>query len=573
MYSAFPIRMFSSRYPALALGVCRGYPLRIARTSFSFLLARRYLNPRRAMLSSFTLISLIGVMLGVLVLVVVMAVYAGLEREVKGRLLGFTPHILLQSYETGYADVETDEPQRDWRADAEMARTLPGVEGATPYIADNVIIDFHTWQRPVQFRAIDGEDTVQVAGIEAMLDQENHPGSRADIGLEDAVVISSQLADQLRLQVGDVVRLYSTRNFEGVLAAYRATENPPIREAFAESWLAAKEELEAGWAEDASGTFTIPTDTYNEVLIRINSILAETIREPERVLLLQVNERLDASENDIENRLARFTPEQRAALIETIDALEQTEADKMDGDILRGLRQLVLPREVEVVGIYLASQLAITPDLFLPIPLAQSLAGLDDGVQGISLRLVDPYAAEAVRATIARELDPDAWRLVTWGEQYQAFFALISQQRVMMYFALSFIVLVSAFSMMAVMFTVTIQKRREIGVMKALGAAPGQIVRVFLYQGMLLGVLGAVLGVGLGRLVIHFRGPVQGVMRKIGFDPFSMQFTGFDTLPAHNNPAEQAVIALMAFVLCSLAALVPAFFAARSDAAKSLRNL
>lgn len=525
------------------------------------------------MLSSFTLISLVGVLLGVLVLVVVMAVYAGLEREVKGRLLGFTPHILLQSYEAGFVDGEGDNVPRDWRADAEMARKLPGVAGATPHIADNVIIDFHTWQRPVQFRAVDGEDEVQVAGIEAMLDQENHPDSRADIGLEDAVVVSSQLADQLRLQVGDVVRLYSTRNFEGVLAAYRATENPPIREAFAEAWLAAKAALEDGWVQEESGTFTIPTPTYNRVYTLINSILAETIRAPERSLLLQFTERLDRSENDAENKLARFTPEQRAALLETIDALEETEADQMDGDILRGLRQLVLPREVEVIGIYLASQLAITPDLFLPIPLAQSLAGLDDGVQGISLRLEDPYAAESVRAAIARELDADTWRLLTWGEQYQAFFALISQQRVMMYFALSFIVIVSAFSMMAVMFTVTIQKRREIGVMKALGAAPGQIVRVFLYQGMLLGVLGAVLGVGLGRLVIHFRGAVQAVMRKIGFDPFSMQFTGFDTLPAHNNPVEQAMIALMAFILCSLAALVPAFFAARSDAAKSLRNL
>ena len=143
----------------------------------------------------------------------------------------------------------------------------------------------------------------------------------------------------------------------------------------------------------------------------------------------------------------------------------------------------------------------------------------------------------------------------------------------MMYFALSFIVLVSAFSMMAVMFTVTIQKRREIGVMKALGAAPGQIVRVFLYQGMILGVFGAVLGVVLGRVVIHFRGEIQLSFRALGFDPFAASFTGFGKLPAYNNPLEQAVIALMAFILCSLAALVPAFFAARSDAAKSLRNL
>ena len=69
----------------------------IKKRSFSFMLARRYLNPRRAVLSSFTLISLVGVLLGVLVLVVVMAVFAGLERDVKGRLLGFTPHILVET--------------------------------------------------------------------------------------------------------------------------------------------------------------------------------------------------------------------------------------------------------------------------------------------------------------------------------------------------------------------------------------------------------------------------------------------------------------------------------------------
>jgi lipoprotein-releasing system permease protein len=545
----------------------RVIPHRIATKSFSFLLARRYLNPRRAMISWFSMISLVGVMLGVLVLVVVMAVYAGLEREVKGRLLGFTPHILLKS------DVGPPAP-RDWRADAEFARSLPHVEGATPYIDDNVIIDFQAWQRPVLFRAIDGEDPGQVAAITEMLDREGHPESRADLGLEDAIVISSQIANQFHLGVGDTVRLYSTRNFEEVMAAYRATENPPIREAFAEDWQAAQDALRTSWKEEEAGTFTIPTEEgYNVIIDHINTIRDATIRQPERALLDEFIQKISVSENDKENGVSRFTREQRTAIEETITTLNNTDQDQMDGEVLRGLRQLVLPREVKVAGVYLSSQMAITPDLFVPIPLAQALAGLDDDVQGIALRLDDPYAAEIIREVIERKLDPEVWRTITWGEQYQAFFVLINQQRVMMYFALSFIVIVSAFSMMAVMFTVTIQKRREIGVMKALGAAPGQIVRVFLYQGMLLGLLGGGLGVGIGRLVIHFRGQVQAVMRGLGFDPFSSQFIGFDTLPAYNNPVEQIGIAIMAFVLCSLAALVPAFFASQADAAKSLRNL
>ena len=88
----------------------------------------------------------------------------------------------------------------------------------------------------------------------------------------------------------------------------------------------------------------------------------------------------------------------------------------------------------------------------------------------------------------------------------------------------------------------------------------------------LISLVGVMLGV-LVLVVIAFRGELQSVLRGVGFDPFAASFTGFSIIPAHNNPGEQVVFAIMAFVLCSLAALVPAFFAARSDAAKSLRNL
>jgi lipoprotein-releasing system permease protein len=143
----------------------------------------------------------------------------------------------------------------------------------------------------------------------------------------------------------------------------------------------------------------------------------------------------------------------------------------------------------------------------------------------------------------------------------------------MMYFVLSFIGLISAFSMMAVMFTVTIQKKREIGVMKALGATQWQIMRVFLYQGIILGVVGSLLGVFLGRLIIYCRGPIQDFFQSFGFDPFASRLLGLPKLPAYMDPKEQFYIGLMGLLLCMFASIVPAFFAARSDAAKSLRNI
>jgi len=542
----------------------------IKKRSFSFMLARRYLNPRRAVLSSFTLISLIGVLLGVLVLVVVMAVFAGLERDVKGRLLGFTPHILVKTPGTAMG-----EESSSWQDLAKKSEQIPSVLSATAYVADNVILDVGAWQRPVSFRGIDTSDSAQVKGVADMLDLKNYPESNADLGLDDRVVVSSMVAEQFQLRVGDVVRLYSTRNFESVMQAYKATERPVLREAFPDAWAMVSPILSKEWKKDGE-LFVVDAEALVEAYDVLYSLSQEEIREPERINLLGLLAALEAREradNEAEKlEEFRFSAGAKAEVNAAFQKIAEANAEKLDGEILKGLKSVVLPKEAKVAGIYSASQMAVTPELFVPLHLAQDLAGLGDQVQGVALRLEDPYEAEPL-AELTRKTLGSEYFVETWGDQYQAFFSLINQQRVMMYFALSFIVLVSAFSMMAVMFTVTIQKRREIGVMKALGAAPGQIVRVFLYQGMLLGLLGSALGVGLGRVVIHFRGLVQEGMRAIGFDPFSSQLTGFGVLPAHNDPVEQAVIGLMAFVLCSLAALVPAFFAARSDAAKSLRNL
>ncbi len=512
------------------------------------------------MLSSFSLISLIGVMLGVLVLVVVMAVYAGLERSVKDRLLRFTPHVLLSS---------PGLQMTDWSDAAATAKKLPYVESATAYIEDNVILDVESLQRGVIFRAIDTSDPVQVQDITKLLDLENHPDSTADLGIDDRVVISSVIAYQFGVGVGSKLRLLSTRNIEEVMRVYKTTENPPVREAHAEGWNKATATINSGW-KAAGDKFDLSLTAYRESYAAIEAIYNDDIREQEQEFLGDLLRAMDTAE--LTDTAFRFEPAAKAEIETAIAGINTSDVEKLDNHAFKGLKKAILPKEVLVVGVYQASQMVVSPDLFVPLPLAQNLAGLDQAVQGIALRLDDAYRAESFAPEAQQAFGPD-WKLETWGDRAKPFFTLIEQQRAMMYFMLSFIILISAFSMMAVMFTITIQKRREIGVMKALGAAPGQIVRVFLYQGMILGTLGAILGVILGRVVIHFRGEIQVLLRGVGFDPFTSTLTGSSILPAHNNPGEQALFALMAFVLCSLAALVPAFFAARSDAAKSLRNL
>jgi len=133
-------------------------------------------------------------------------------------------------------------------------------------------------------------------------------------------------------------------------------------------------------------------------------------------------------------------------------------------------------------------------------------------------------------------------------------------------------VLVSAFCIMAVIFTITIMKKQEIGVMKALGATPFQVVRVFTLQGSIVGLMGSLLGVGLGLLVVHFRDPIYELLKKVGFDIFPADFHGIDGLPAHINAQEVMIVGAGAFLLCVVAALIPAFLTSRHDPARCLRN-
>lgn len=524
------------------------------------------------MLSYFTLISLIGVMLGVLVLVVVMSVYAGLERSVKERLLGFSPHVLLRHQYLGAPDT----PYSDWKALAEKAKTIPFVQTSLPHIADIAMLDIGSSPRPVSFHGIETSDTSQIRGLTAMLDTDAYPGSSADMGLDDRVIISSSLMNGLRangfeIGLGDKIRLYSTKNFEEVMKAYKSTEDPLVREKYAEEWKPMAADLAGSWKTEGD-RILFPSDMLSEIYDTLGGIAVSSIREPEAGLINGILEQMSKADLDREKGAYVFTAESKAAILKNLETLQTHQQEEVDNNILKNLKRFVLPKEAEIIGVYRSSAQANTPDIFAPLHLAQGLAGLENNVQGIALRLTDANHSEETAAYARKAFGPE-WDVSTWGDQYQSFFSLINQQRAMMYFVLSFIALISSFSMMAIMFTVTIQKRREIGVMKALGATPSQIIRVFLYQGMILGVAGAILGVALGRLVIHFRGGIQTAMRAVGFDPFSADFLGFGEIPAHNNPMEQAVFALMGFVLCSFAAVVPAFFAARSDAAKSLRNL
>lgn len=550
--------------------------------NFSLLLALRYLNPLRTHVSVITLISLAGVALGVMVLIVVMSVMAGFENMVKERVLGESPHITVvrtESWDMPSEDGEVISAEQQWRELERNLEQLPSVSSAYPLVRDYVIADIYGRVIPVVMRGIDTEDPQSMADLKKLEEagdvniEMGFVSSQGETGgVSEVAVVSSIFAEENRVSVGDVLEVVSNRNIKQLKPLLERKGSPSVYQNFEQHFEQRRELLSTQWVEE-SGKEQILYQDLLDFREFIESLTYENIRTGERDIL---EEMVELTKSDDFNDDFNFYPlGKRAELIAVFDRLKSIDIEALDDEEELQFNELALPKQVRVEGIYRTDRFAPGPPLLVPLHLAQELAGVGStgAVNGVALRLKDPYlAAEVLEHELLGNV-PAGWAPVTWMEQYKQQFALISMQKIMMTLTLSFIVLIAVFSIGAVMFTVTIQKKREIGVMKALGATPQQVTQVFALQGVIVGFVGSLLGVGLSLLVLFNLDLIQGALRKVGFDPFSKSFYGMEVLPHEINASEIGVICVSAFILCSLAAYAPAWVASRADAARSLRNL
>lgn len=526
-----------------------------------------------------TLISLAGVAIGVMVLIVVLSVFGGFEKLVKERVLSYTPHItILRS--TPWPDPMQNpgfNAEQEWRSVENNMASLHGVESAYALVNDWVLLDRSGSVAPASMQAIDTSNADQLKSLQALIKKGD--GS-ADMGLGENTVISSLTAEKFNIRVGDTIQLHTNRNLKQIQPILERISTPPLAESHAEQLLQIKEDmLKATSTKDGKETINIHElrHIFNNQLIPLTedyNIRNTEIEIIDSVLdLLRQGKRSTPEPDD--SGVFIFNPGHMAAAVKKLDTLQDVNVDKSDISDIKHMKTVVLPKDLKVIGIYQATRHAASPDVFVPLNVGQDLTGLGDGVIGIALRLNDPYkAAEVLQNSILPHMENNIdWEPRPWMADHQQQFSLIKTQRQLLTFSLSFIMMVSAFSIMAVMFTVTIQKKREIGVMKALGAAPAQLVRVFLYQGIIIGLFGGLTGLGLGYLVIENRQTLLDLFASWGFDPFPSDFNGFDSLPAEKQLTEFIGVFIFAFVMCIIATLIPAILASRSDAAKSLRNM
>ncbi len=165
------------------------------------------------------------------------------------------------------------------------------------------------------------------------------------------------------------------------------------------------------------------------------------------------------------------------------------------------------------------------------------------------------------------------YKVSSWKEMNAYLLNDLEAQKSMMFFLFIFIVLVAAFSITNTLITVVIQKTREIGLLKALGASSFRVMRIFVLQGAVIGITGTACGIGFGITLLHFRNDILSAVSAIsGRNMFPPEFYFFDKLPADIIPMDIGIVAITTIILCTIGGVIPAWRAAYLDPAKALRD-
>jgi lipoprotein-releasing system permease protein len=193
---------------------------------------------------------------------------------------------------------------------------------------------------------------------------------------------------------------------------------------------------------------------------------------------------------------------------------------------------------------------------------AQRFLGMPGEVTGIDVRTRRPEDARAVSDAIQARLGA-GYSVRSWEDLNKSLFAALRLEKLAMFVALAFIGLVASFSIISTLIMTVTQKAREVAILKSMGATDGAIRRVFLAQGLYIGLLGLTVGVAWGvldcRLIMRYGLPLPTDVYYI------------NQLPVVMRVGEIGGVAALALVLCCLATVYPAMLASRLRPVEGLR--
>ncbi|MGH7972824.1 MAG: FtsX-like permease family protein [Limisphaerales bacterium] len=421
----------------------------MSRLPFELLLALRYLRPKRTFVSVITLISVLGVTLGVAVLIIVISVMSGFDHDLREKILGFNPQIRVLPYKG---------TMRDYPALTRLVSSNQNVKAVAPYVWGRVMVETEPGNGQAQFdapvlRGIDPKLEPKITSLASnIVDGEFNVSNQG-------LLIGVEFARNMDLKVGDRVAIYS----------------------------------------------------------------------PHELRKMKENQGKEGA-------------------------------------------TVSLPPDYEVRGIFDVGYYEYNAEVIMTsLQDAQELYVLDHTVHGLLVVLNDPYEATAVAKQLERALGPQ-YQVTTWMEENSNILGALIVEKNVMFYLLFFIMIVAALCILSALITFVVQKTREIGMLKALGATDFQVSGLFLSQSGFVGAVGVAAGFGLGRLLLAYRNEFLDFMNRMtGFELFPASIYGFNRLPALIVPRDILLICGSALLICLLGGIIPAWRAGRLKPVEALR--
>jgi lipoprotein-releasing system permease protein len=208
---------------------------------------------------------------------------------------------------------------------------------------------------------------------------------------------------------------------------------------------------------------------------------------------------------------------------------------------------------------------------YVSIKSAQKFFGMGDRVSGIEIKTNDIYQVKKIGTEIRRKLGFPFWTK-DWMEMNRNLFSALRLEKIAMFIILILIVLVAAFNIISTLIMVVMEKNKDIAILKSMGAPSRSILKIFIIEGGVIGVVGTILGTILGLGAAFNLEKITGFVENLfGFKILSSDVYYIDKLPSQVNPFDVTMIVMAAILISLLATLYPSWRASKLDPAEALR--
>lgn len=218
----------------------------------------------------------------------------------------------------------------------------------------------------------------------------------------------------------------------------------------------------------------------------------------------------------------------------------------------------------QVVGILHSGMYEYDNQLaYVNLPAAQQFLGMGDSVTGVEVKIANIYNAGAIAKSLRSRLGYSCW-VRDWMQMNRSLFSALKLEKVVMFVILTLIVLVAAFNIISSLIMLVMEKTRDIAILKAMGATKVSIRKIFVMEGLLIGVSGTILGLVCGFILC-------GLLKRYQFIELDPGVYNLTKLPVKLETLDVVAIALSAVVISLVATLYPSRQAAKLDPSEALR--